>query len=198
MNIGYDVDGVVVEMMHPMVEFLRRQEIIVPRYEDTFTHDLTRVWQCSREEVSRRIGLFYDSSEFKELSPIEGVARTFRNLFPPHTAHGITARPSHVKDTTLGFFGKHFQNYGEVHHLGHHGDGSLTGRTKGEVAKELSLDLFIEDAPANALDVASQGIPVLLVSRPWNVNFELPQGVTRVSGWNDVLDYVCKMQVGKL
>ena len=190
MNIGYDVDGVVVEIVKPMVDFLERQNIVVPKYEDTFTPHLTRVWKCNEGEVYRRIGLFYESPAFKELSPVEGVADAFRNLFPPHTAHGITARPEAIKRITLDFFEKHFENYGEIYHLGQNGDGSLTGRTKGQVAKELGLDLFVEDAPHNVIDVASYGIPVLLVSRPWNISFDLLEGVTRVDGWDDVLKYI--------
>ncbi len=190
MNIGYDVDGVVVEIMRPMVKFLASRGIVVPPYEKTHDHNLTRIWGCEPAEVSRRIGLFYASTEFANLEPVDGAVSAFASLFPPHDAHGITARPEGIKDTTFGFFQRYFQNHGDIHHLGHHGDGSLSGRTKGQVAKELGLDLFVEDAPMNAQDVASYGVPVLLVSRPWNASFELPLGVTRVSGWEDVLKYV--------
>lgn len=190
MNIGYDVDGVVVEIMKSMGEFLASRGIEVPNYEETHDHNLTHIWRCDAAEVSRRIELFYGSTEFAELSPIEGVVDAFRRLFPPHRAHGITARPERIKSITSDFFARHFRNYGDIHHLGHHGDGTLSGRTKGQVARELGLDLFVEDAPANAQDVASYGIPVLLFSRPWNARFELPQGVTRVNSWEDVLQYV--------
>ena len=68
MNIGYDIDGVVVEIMKPMVRFLGKSGIDVPPYEETHDHNLIKIWGCSPQEVSDRIGLFYASPDFDSLA----------------------------------------------------------------------------------------------------------------------------------
>jgi hypothetical protein len=85
-KIGYDAGGVVVEIVRPLARFLNSHRIAVPSYEDTFNHNLTRVWRCDAEEVSRRIALFYGSSEFATLEPVKDVVKSFARLFPPHIA----------------------------------------------------------------------------------------------------------------
>ncbi len=188
--IGVDVDGTLVECIGPMADCLKRHGIVVPGYKETYDYDLSKVWKCSAKEAVRRVNLFYASDEFQKMTPIEGVREAFLKLFPPHTAYPITARPQRVENVTRDFFHAYFDGrYEELYHL-HHYDG--TGKiSKGEIAKKLRLDIFVEDALHQAEEIASHGIPVLLLTHPWNKNRPEPKGVKRINGgWDEVASYV--------
>jgi len=53
---------------------------------------------------------------------------------------------------------------------------------KAELAKQLGVDLFIEDNPTVAINVAKKGIPVFLIDKPWNRSIKHKK-IHRVEGW---------------
>lgn len=190
LRIGIDVDGVVTEIIEPIVKFLYGRGIKVPSYEDTTDYNLSKVWRCSTQEMVRRVFDFYASKEFLELQPVLGVAKAFARLFPPHEGYSITSRPDIVENITKDFFDRYLNGRcREIHHLGEFG-GNGSKETKGSLAKKLKLDFFVEDALHNAEEIASHGVPVLLMTQPWNRDRIVPQGVIRVNSWSDVLRYV--------
>jgi len=148
LRIGVDVDGTVTEIIAPMVQFLREHGMEVPSYEETVDYNLGKIWGCSSEEGVRRVFMFYGSEEFRRLKPIHGVLEAFARLFPPHEACTITARPDFVEPVTRDFFDRHLAGYCKtMYHLGSY---IKDGKTKGVLARELSLDIFVEDALHNA------------------------------------------------
>lgn len=190
MRIGIDIDGTVTEIIVPLVRFLHGRGIKVPSYEETVDYDLSKLWKCSSEEMVRRVFDFYNSAEFRILQPMAGVRDAFARLFPPHESYPITSRPDFVEPITRDFFNKHLGGRCKViYHLGEFG-GDGCGETKGSVAERLKLDLFVEDALHNAEEIASRGIPVLLMSQPWNIDRALSNRVMRVNSWDDVVKYV--------
>jgi len=52
------------------------------------------------------------------------------------------------------------------------------------------FDLFIDDDPDNLVPLVGSVLHLLLFSSIQNKNQEAPKGVTRVSGWEDVYNYV--------
>lgn len=62
---------------------------------------------------------------------------------------------------------------------------------KREAARELSLEYVVEDAPHHSLDLAQQDFirRVFLLDKPYNQVIE-HEKITRVSGWEEVLEYV--------
>ncbi len=190
MKIGIDIDGTVTEIIAPLVGFLRERGFVVPSYEDTADYDLTKLWGCSKDELVRRVFEFYKSEEFRRLQPISGVREAFALLFPPHEGYFITSRPAFVGPRTMEFFDVHFGGrLKSFYHLGEFG-GNGCAETKGAIAKRLNLDVFVEDALHQAEEIASYGIPVLLMTQPWNRGRTLREGIVRVDGWKEIVDFV--------
>lgn len=76
-----------------------------------------------------------------------------------------------------------------------HRDGEPTQTYKARTAKVWGLDLLVDDELHVAACVAP-AVPVLLMDRPWNRE-PLPAGVTRVSGWDQVLAFVERATAGR-
>jgi len=70
-----------------------------------------------------------------------------------------------------------------------HRENEAASDYKPRIAREMKLDLLVEDEMHVALAAARVPIPVLLFDRPWNQG-DLPPGVTRVTAWDQVLDLV--------
>ena len=62
------------------------------------------------------------------------------------------------------------------------------GKTKGELCKDLNVDLMIEDDPKYAEDCALKGINVLLLDKPWNQNCIEHENIIRVKNWKEILE----------
>jgi uncharacterized HAD superfamily protein len=67
---------------------------------------------------------------------------------------------------------------------------------KPRVVRELGLQMFIEDELEAARAVARIPVPVLLFDRPWN-RADLPNGVSRVTDWGQVVEQVAARAAGQ-
>ncbi|HLC54657.1 MAG TPA: hypothetical protein VJK07_03475 [Candidatus Nanoarchaeia archaeon] len=193
MRIGYDIDETLFPFMPPLIKFLAGRGIIVPSYERTHSFDLWKVWECTREEAFKLVNLFYDSKEFLELQPDPGALDLLSKLRQSHQQYAITSRPARMAPATLFQVGKHLpQCIMGVHHTGQytlHSHGNEAA-TKGTVCHDLGIELFVEDALHHAEEIASHGVRVLLLPRPWNIGKPVAKGVIRIPDLSAVLDYV--------
>jgi uncharacterized HAD superfamily protein len=63
-------------------------------------------------------------------------------------------------------------------------------RPKSEVCIELGVSYLIDDNLTAVTQTSAFGIKALLFGDyPWNQAKELPEGVTRVKNWQEVLEY---------
>jgi hypothetical protein len=70
-----------------------------------------------------------------------------------------------------------------------HRDGEAAVDYKPRIVREKRLQLLIEDELHVALAAAQVPVPVFLMDRPWNQG-DLPQNVTRVGSWDQLLRLV--------
>jgi len=107
--------------------------------------------------------------------------------------HIITARPEELRSITTEwieknfpkiFNGVHFTNQYQYHE-------SVPKRTKGEICKELGIDLYVDDMLLNVEDVSSFGIPALLFDAPWNQG-EVKPPIRRVYSWDEIAEILSK------
>lgn len=195
MNLGIDIDESSLAFLPPLIDFLSTQGIVVPPYEETYSFDLERVWGCSREEAFHRVHLFYASREFLHLDgPISGAAVAFRRLSQNHVLYQITSRSSDISFITRIQVERAFPGcVTDVLHTNQYSLEALrspANTTKGSLCRSQGIDLFVEDALHHAAEIASHGVPVLLLPRPWNYGKSVPTGVTRVANWDMIVEYV--------
>ncbi|MGL5642436.1 MAG: hypothetical protein ACRDDM_09205, partial [Paraclostridium sp.] len=56
-------------------------------------------------------------------------------------------------------------------------------------ARELGCNIFIEDNPSNAIQLAEEGLTVLLIDNNYNKDIE-NENIIRVSNWNDIKEFL--------
>lgn len=188
MIIGFDLDDVLLNFNDALFPYHNKR--FGTNYNRTHikTFDLGELWQCSREEVEKRILDFYHSQEHHEALPVEGAIEVINNLKDRHDLFVITARPEELKHETLSWLEQHFPKMFKAVHFTNHFHGSNNRRAKGDVCLEIGVETFIEDSLHNANDVARLGIPVLLLDAPWNQE-EIKLPIKRIYSWREVGDH---------
>jgi uncharacterized HAD superfamily protein len=152
---------------------------------DTFS--LEHVWNCSNEEVRRRLDEFTES-EFHERAPIvSGAKEALEKLNYRYDVVIVTGRVESARPATEKWLERNLLGlYTEIHFANHvYGMRTEAQRTKSEILQELGINVFVEDAPHFADEITAAGITLFLFDTPWN-RAETPPGSIRVYSWEDV------------
>lgn len=141
---------------------------------DTYGPDYSEMYKTFDDEYSY---------VYKTSTIVEGAKNVIENL----KARGIeiyyvTARSKSIHDITAQWIADQGLDPNRVHSLGgNHG--------KVEAAKELGCDVFIEDDPNNAKNLAEAGYKVILMDTNYNKGVS-GNNITRVNGWDQVKDII--------
>src|SRR3989344_6973205 len=137
MIIGWDIDETLLEFVKPLVDFLATQGISVPSYEKTYCYDLWRVWDCTKKEAFRRVGLYYDSPAFLGINAYEGLPKLARDFSGTHEQYAITSRSSSLEIVTRTQIGRNFPDlFADVLNTGQYSLDAGNGMdTKGTLVK---------------------------------------------------------------
>jgi hypothetical protein len=188
LRIGIDVDDVLAESLPGYLEAFQRRfgrEVLIQE----------AAWEIFRRypEISatQMWGFFneLEASDFLGTRPVyaEAVEAVKALATDGHRLFVVTGRLTQHRDHTrrllerAGLLGL----FEELVHREH----EAAADYKPRIAREMQLDLLIEDELHVALAVAVVPIPVLLFDRPWN-QAELPTGITRVTNWQHALRVV--------
>jgi len=190
MQIGLDMDEVVVSLMDGLIEYYHERFNTRLRKENFFSYNLWEVWGGTKEEAIRILNDFYDSPFFEEILPVEGSIEAIDHLVNENDLHIITSRPSAIKEKTERCIERHFDNkfktitFTRPHILS---EGNLS---KADVCKDLDIDVFIEDYGKYALECASKGIKTILFG-DWSWNRDCPHhpNMQRAKNWKEALEY---------
>jgi len=186
MRIGTDTDEVVAEYVKGYLKFYNTLKGTNFRYEDMNCYDFWTVLGISKREAFGIEAEFFASPTFDDLGLVEGASRGVRALPIDDELFILTARPVWIEDKTRRFYERRFPEIPVSLHFS--GDVyKEQGKTKGELCKELELDLFIDDS-ANALrGCCGNRTRLLLFDRQWNEREEVA-GAERTFGWGHVLE----------
>ncbi len=185
--IAVDFDDVIANFNAAFSTFHNRVYDTKVEYHRIFSHDMHLVYECEESEMPARLDCFYESSEHKQMVPIESVWLNLCQISEHFEIHVVTNRPASRYYETWDWIYRwsprsgiisraHFTNlYG--------GFEQTTKRPKSVVCKEIGAQVLIEDAFKHALEASEAGIRVLLPHRPWNKGQTAPN-ITRVTSWN--------------
>lgn len=191
MIIGIDIDEVLAELIVDILKFYNKKDNTNIEKKDVFHFDFKYIWKLSNEETSNRFYEFFRSENFSKIQPLKGSIEGIQELAKKHELHLITARPDDIKETTLSWIKTHYPTvFKEIHFTNHWGNGVGNPKTKGEICKELNIDLMIEDCLEYALSITSKGIPVILMDQPWNQTNDSFKDIKRVNSWDEAIKEV--------
>jgi len=188
MNIGIDIDEVIVEFVRGYLDFYNLRHNKKIKFEDVFSYNLWEVLGVPREYAFRLADEFYKTNLFENIRLVNGAKESICNLAKKHQIFIITSRPPHIKKETESFIKKHFQDInlnvvysGDMH--------AANGKTKSQICKERGISLFLEDNGKYAVECAKNGIKVFLFDKPWNQNFK-HNNIIRIQTWGEVLKQI--------
>ena len=188
LRIGIDVDDVLAESLPGYLNAFQRYFGHEVRIEDAGWEIFRRYPQIS----SSQMGGFFaelEATNFLSTRPVyPDAAEAMRRLAAAgHRLVVVTGRLAIHQEQTRRLLKESsiLECFEELVHR----DGEAAEDYKPRIVRERRLDLLIEDERHVALATARIPVPVLLFDRPWNQG-DLPEGVTRVRGWNEVQQLV--------
>lgn len=187
--IGVDFDDVIMQTNRAMALWHNRVYGTSYKREDVYTYDLTKIWNCSHEQMASRIREFYYSPEHKGIVPMERAVESLLLLQHKET-QVITARRQEHREITLSLAEKHAPFLvGQFNFPNSNTSNRLNAElSKADICMKLGVEVFIEDYLKYALDVALVGIPTFLLDAPWNQTDDLPHNIMRVYHWDQILE----------
>lgn len=193
MKIGVDMDSVLADII-PLLDLFHNENYKTSISNESHTdYNLSTIWNCSGEEVIRRIYEFYQSTYFDKILPIKGAKKNIDMLSRKHTLILITSRPFHIEEKSRSWLNTHFHGaFTKIIHTNQVSQKHESKKRKSEICLEEGIDVMVEDHLDYALDCAQAGIKVLLLPMPWNVNNKLEHSnITRVADWSEITTYLC-------
>ena len=193
MIIGVDMDSVIAEIIRPIDLFHNRQYGTNITYDDHESYDLRLYWNCSLEDMYRRIFEFYDSPEFEETKPVAGSQSALGILAEDHELHLITARPYDVEAQSRKWLDKHFPRiFKEIHHTNLISKGGKeTSVKKSEICRKMGATVMIDDHIDYILDCAESAITSYLFPAPWNRGKKIVHPrIRQITGWEEAVELI--------
>ncbi|MDO8729199.1 MAG: HAD hydrolase-like protein [bacterium] len=187
MTVGFDLDDVLLNFNDVLLQYYNTIYGTKHERKHRQSYELSEMWNCTREDAIQRMSDFYSSSAHWNAPPVDGAVERIRKLKQHHNLFVITAKPEELKDRTSEWLDKHFPQMFDGVHFTNHYQGDGPKRSKGEVCKELGIEIFVDDFLHNVEDVANLGIPALLFDAPWNQG-EVKPPITRVYSWDEIVE----------
>ena len=173
MKIGFDVDGVLADLMTVMCRKLREDYTlsISPNHMRTYDHVYHALPELSKKQINDYIfGLIYT----EEVPTYPYVREVLLKMFKWNDRlELVTARPDFLAEATQKWVKKHIGLDANIAHI----------RSKDKAAhlKANTFDVFIEDRFRTANQIAEAGITSVLVNRPWNLGRKTHPQVIRIN-----------------
>lgn len=193
MIIGIDVDEVLADMNDKLNLYHNENYNTNVERSHYKTFDLTKTWNCTREEADNRFKEFLESHHFKKITPKEGAEKTINILKNQgHELIIITARGTIIHEETITWLNLHFKNiFSKIHFAK---SWNSPGKRKWEICLDEKIEIMIDDGPHIIRDCSKHNIKSIIMDAPWNQN-ENPEHSYRVKSWKEALTIIEKINL---
>ena len=188
-TIAVDFDDVLIDFFPAMVEFFNLRENTSYKKEDLRTFYISQFWNWTPDETRKNILDFYEVEKSYDIKNVAGSVEGIKKLKENNDLIVITGRPSHTLDFMKGWLDEYFPDiFKDIYFTNFFFGGE---KSKSEICREVGAEVMIDDSISFIEDAAKHGIQALLFNSPWNQG-ELPQNVTRVHSWNEIVAHLEK------
>lgn len=193
--VALDLDDLIYPFVPPLVPFLSKELNRELCLEDFHTFTFDEVLGCQPGEAFYMVNRFFFSLK-EHPSPIEGAIESIKELSEHFTLVIVTSRDESLRDMTTTWLDQHFGTHlNDLQLCGTYDPKNSNARTKAAVCREIGAIALVDDVPPNLESIASDGKQGLLFGDfPWNRHAVLPDGVVRVSDWNEVTKTLMEMK----
>ncbi len=190
MKIGIDVDGVLADLVTPLIQFHNEKYGTELSVEDVKGYDLAEAWEVSDAEHRRRIDDFLQSDRVSNLEPLEDARGVIDILASKHDLYVLTARkPAIAREATERWVNERFPDSFEDVLF------SEDSSSKAALCEENDITLLIDDNPDHVRACSEHDVTGVLFRQPWNEDADLPEHVPKVHGWSQVLQLVRNIEM---
>jgi len=191
--LGFDLDDVLLNFNDALCIYHNSMFGTTYGRSDVTVNEIEKIWGCTPEEATKRIVSFYESPGHLNAEPVQGSIIGIEKLRLNNDLYIITSKPENLRQITIDWLEKYFPNTFKEIYFTSKVRGDKNKRSKGEICKEIGIELFIDDSIENANSIVSTGIPVLIYDTPWNQG-ELNANIRIVYSWEEIITYVNNLQ----
>ena len=185
-KIGVDIDDVIFPLMENYLRFHNSRHGTNFKLENLSNYHLWKTGiHNSREESINEVLEFQNSPYYDAIDLMDGAKEVLEEISKNFEVYFVTSRPLKLKHKTESLLNKNFPKNGfNILYSGEIYGGNLS---KAEICKAWKIPSIIEDNPDYATDCARNGIRVFLPDKPWNINCEKNENITRMKDLKEVL-----------
>ncbi len=191
-TIAIDIDDVLSSSAASFVEWSNSKYGTHLKPEDYQEH-WAEMWKIELEEEKKRTEEFHLSDRVSVYEAMFDARKTLEKLKERFNLTILTSRRRVLEKLTQEWIEKHYPSiFDNCVYCGFYDTGDIGGLhlTKAELAQSLKVDYLIDDQLKHVSAAASVGIKGLLFGEyAWNKTDQLPDGVSRVKNWEEVLKY---------
>lgn len=182
LNICIDIDGTITSPYHylPYLNDIYNKNLTE---EDFTTVYWAELYGDTLEGMLDKLHSKHINS-YSKIEIIEGVKEVIAELYKENNLFFVTARNPSLQQITKDWLEKQQLSQIPLYLLG-------TDK-KLDKAKQLKCNVFIEDNPNNALNLANGGITVILIDCNYNKDI-YHRNIIRVSSWREIKNIIDKL-----
>ena len=193
--IAIDIDDVLAKSAPNFVEYSNSHWGTMLTVDD-YDEDWSKLWEVDNDEVDKRFHEYLSSSILAKYEHDEDAIGAFDKLKESFKLVIVTSRSSWLRETTVDWINNKYPyvfSNEDIYFVGIWDNGACDEaitRDKGDYIMALGADYIIDDQLKHCLGAARHGIQALLFGDyRWNKQEVLPNYVTRVKNWSEVLEY---------
>lgn len=188
-SIAIDVDDVLADHAEAFIVFSNKNygtNLTLDNYSDHWSD----IWiDVDEDEVYRRAIEFLDTDTVYGFAPKSGALEVLKKLREQADLYIVTARPSHLTETTIKWADKYFPGiFKGIHMVPIWEPNNIV--TKADICKQIGAKYLIDDNVEHCNIATDGGIrSILFGDYCWNNDLAINDGVTRCNTWHDVARY---------
>jgi len=149
---------------------------------------LEDIWGGTKAEATDKIGEFQRYPGSLEGGPLPGALEAIRQLKDRFALVVVTSRQVAITIETKIWLHQYFPDvFSGVYFANYHNEREPR-LTKSELCQQLGIEMLVDDHLDYVTECAGQGMKAILFGDyPWNQADNLPEGVSRAGGWDEVV-----------
>jgi len=190
--IAVDIDDVIAAHAPAFIAYTNEKwgtHLTINDYQDHWGE----VWKVDFEEREKRAEEYHRTDYIGTYGVIGGASATLGKLRDKYKLVILTTRRRSIEQLTRDWIEKYYPGiFDDVVFAGFFDNPTRSSihMTKGELAEQIGAGYLIDDQLKHCLAATEAGIKALLFGDyPWNQTDNLPEDITRVRNWQEVLEY---------
>ena len=184
LTVGFDIDGVIVDIGAAMLPLLSKVCNRPVSYEDLCYWNLGEALNIDEKTVEYIWERTLRNGLLRNAPPIKGALEGL-SMISQHNIWLVTRRPAYTRNPTLSWLTEYGVKFNHIEFVNH-------GK---KVSVGQKFDLFVEDYLEEALAFAEAGVFSILFNQPWNQASISHENCLRVHDWNSIVSIIKKLEI---